>query len=612
MPEKIISKDPALSALEHVTIQPAAKIKDHLYGREINVPQIHQDVKKYFSALIDDLKNNKYRGNPPVFPVVGLAGSGKTHLLKDFYEATIAKNGFFIALELPNLDNYFNLLNISVLQTLNHEIQNRPHYLLRLINNILIFADFSSIPKDIFTFFVKQSPLSINKMVDNIVKKLCILLPDKKSFILNNEDVIRSIFHLLSPDITIHELATAFLSNDDYYEDYTKSQIKFKTNSLKPEDIYYTLTFLMSLNGSFSVVALDQLDSLLKNVQISQINQNLTFEDIFKKKVMDLAIFFSRLIKNASRSGLVITVLQDVWQKMLTKIPSTHIDRIFLKPKILDPLKNTDYIKNLVKAILSPAYLKEGFKPPYPTWPFPEAFFQKYQGAYIRHILEAISAHIQDILSLERPLEWGNTLPQPTYPLEIANVFQDSLNQKRAHLLKNPEKAQPWLTTLEAFFACLALEQDLDAPKSLSYSYIPRKSRKNSELLFKVQYQINTIAKRSLFIVILLEKNSNSFRSQLQTALLHSGITLSDSSRKLIAIRFESLPGGQVTHEAVTKLFNLGGKIYAPPDSTLNALLSLTLILEKYPKTWGAWARHMLPTKSVGFLVEELNWLMQE
>src|SRR5690606_9844297 len=84
--------------------------------------------------------------------------------------------------------------------------------------------------------------------------------------------------------------------------------------------------------------------------------------------------------------------LEATWNILHAQATVSMADR-YDSALLLRPGTGPDVFRELVIGRLRPAYEKHGFLPPYPAYPYGEAFFEKYRDNTPRELLKACEAH---------------------------------------------------------------------------------------------------------------------------------------------------------------------------------------------------------------------------
>jgi hypothetical protein len=206
--------------------------------------------------------------------------------------------------------------------------------------------------------------------------------------------------------------------------------------------------------------------------------------------------------------------------------------------------------------------------------------------------------------------EWTSNDGSYIVDPQITIRFKELLNNADIESYKS-EKSDPfWQDLLNILAQCLIHEE----------THLP----KHDEIIFKrepgsktvspvshviLQYQTSDITVRTLSLWVLLQHNANSFINRLKKALISSGIKKDDKTKRLAVIRFSLPPSGKATENNVSEFTQKGGITLCPSGSDIATLTAIKTISIEFPQTWPNWAQSDLPTTSLSFIKEHLNWL---
>ncbi|MDR1165033.1 MAG: hypothetical protein LBO66_04015 [Deltaproteobacteria bacterium] len=613
----------ALAALERVsiemTVEPGAILEKIL---QADVPEIHQDVKGKFKENIRAFARDKSGVNPPIFPVVGPAGSGKTHLLASFKEIVAQSNGYFVPLEMPTLDSFHVQLNAAIVDALlANPPGGGPTQLERLFRNILAACQVSSTPKNLPKWFKDLNFAKLSAIAEKLFAKLASLFPAQKSQLERSQDVFRCLVFLNSPDEAVFSTAYSFL-RDVEGEDYASGPLRLQNGLPKVADVFFALTFILRLNNSFAVIAIDQLDAILYGFNSAYRPPDASAppemdrpQSLFEANVRTLYGYLSDLRKYSHRAQIVVTALGDAWNGLAER-DARKKGELFGPALLLPPLDDLRFIELLVARNLQGHYAAAGFTPPYPSWPFPPAFYASQRASHPREILRACYRHVYQCVAAGRAEEWQTTVGSPPPEDSLTARFRELRALPLPAGLKDPSAEKTfWQPVLEVFLECFLWERrPLPEPYLLAFRHSLSPNSKVSWVLAALDIAKASFPVRSLYVAANLHSQANSFIARLKSVLLASGVKLANPKSALRLIRFKDPPSGPASQALWRTFLKEGGKTVTPTDDVIASLHALWKLREetRHPHAFRAWVERNYPTRSIPFLADEFIWLLEK
>ncbi|MDR1165030.1 MAG: ATP-binding protein, partial [Deltaproteobacteria bacterium] len=490
-------KDSAPADLEFATIELANFIwasdaTSPFSKPQFDVPEINADVKKYFKTSVRNLKNKSDDASTLILPVLGQAGSGKTHLLRTLYQNAKESRGFFIFLDLSTLtatNDFYQTLAIDAYQALAREIKGEREQVYTLLENVALHAGLSlsdfpeGNPKAL-----EQAPLdAINQIAEKTHRGLFQKYRQKAQ---ETRDLLRALFLLASSDHNVHHVASSVLQGTPALDGVDCGfSFNQKLNHL---DIFARLTWLMSLNGSFTVLAIDQMDTIVGNYQnmrppdgAPKSAEIIEHENIIR----DLSVKMCEIVRHSVKTFTVASTISDAWETLKRFGLHSSIDR-FYEPLRLSPITDEGLLAKIVAQRMADAAERAGHKLPYPTWPFPPAFMKACAGSFPREVMMECAKHISYCRKLGRAKQWGEPdepgvnppdgdVTRPPITLPIQARYQELLQRKINPQWKNEkEEASFWRPALNAFIEAFSASLSLSDPAS-SLEINPAENRKD-------------------------------------------------------------------------------------------------------------------------------------
>ncbi|MDR1037190.1 MAG: hypothetical protein LBT40_11680, partial [Deltaproteobacteria bacterium] len=583
-----------LNALKGPCLEGVAKLK---LPPSQDVPEVNRSVRESLTRNMRRLKTGRSDGPALIQPLVGQAGSGKTHILSWLRGETLREGGFFIAADLTasNKDLFLSL-NRAAEDSLTYDTGEERSQLGRLLDNLVAEAGVAKSLGGLGS----RLPLPQPEAASALAAVSAGLLRKHMSEALRYKTVIESVFLLASAE------------QDDIYS----AHAFFCTPKPTSLEAFGGLTWLMSL-GSFTVLAMDQLDAIVSNLRTDEANK--TRRDL----VHDLSIDMGSIHDHAFRTLPVLTLLEEAWQYLTNVALLSSLGR-FEHESTLSPVNDAALLERIVALRLKEAYDEIGFTPEYPSWPFPRAFFEANEGKFPRELLKACRKHVKDCTVFRRAVPWpiiedaGEPQVPPPAKGDVEAGRREELLAEMdamfADVLKDfPPVAEKafWDRTVLTYLECLALEDPAAEAAGVTVD-------SRSGVLPIGRYATVTTAPPGpeliLTVVTALGNHGTRYCTILDDALRRSGVQKDLPERRLAVVRpgGTRLPGPRTqSHEAYAKLLQAGGRLAFPTPEDETELFALSEVRNRYPNSFQEWAVSRRPAGRIKLLKEELDWLLK-
>ncbi|MDR2200425.1 MAG: ATP-binding protein [Deltaproteobacteria bacterium] len=606
----------SLKAIESINIKTVRIIRDVMDVTPENVPEIHASVKEEFEKRISSISESINFRSQLFLPVIGTAGSGKTHLLTDLYLTTEKYNGIFIPIDISRTNNFYSIANSHILDALEKKLKYNRTQLSRALSNLLNHLKFTQIPDDIEDRLRSLNVDKLLKIVYEVLKKMesvCVLEHFQYG------DVVRALFLLTSENRRVSTIGFNIITNIKL-DDEEMKEFGILREETEPEIVFKGLTWLFSLNGSFTVFGIDQFDSLIKaEFQPQVTDKNNILPAVVKSH--NLVTLFLNALKNihaySPRVFCVLTIFNDTWVKLnSSQYYRSILSKIFDTPLPLEPVKSVSQAKNLIFKILNHAYQKYSVIPPYKTWPFPESFFESKEGIFPREILKRAAEHILECKLRREVSEWPFRKKQPQGEFdEMEILYNDLLKSQDLSRIKDKDaEISFWRPALIAFAECFAAENSGAADGfSVAPEYQDQVNSKRPTADVKIVLYHDGVVVHTLSIWAILQTQWKAVVSRVKGAVDGSGINKRYPNRKLAVIHFESLSKNPSTLKEWDKFVKNGGIDVIPDDTSLSLFYALKSVREKYPDLFSKWAgrgKRSLENASLRECLEEILRLL--
>lgn len=592
-----------LTALRKVNFEWTAHIEDvwsdHSYETEGLQPQAREMLGEYLEDLVDSTAP----ASPLGVPLLGPAGSGKTHLLSFLRRSAVEQGSYFILADMTDVSDFWETLSLGYLRSLQHHLgdgrRQIDHWLERMIKSYgQAVKKASDIPK--------QRPPGLINRTEELIKKV---REKHRAEVQEHVDVLRALILFACDHADINDLGYKWLQGM-VIDDDELGIFGFRHRSQTPSRIVRGLSWLLSLTGP-STLALDQLDAIVAEHELARGEpEDAESTDQQRRSLAIIQGIAGGLLalRDVTRRTLcVVSSLETTWDILDRQAPISMADR-FTSNLLLKPGSGPDVLREMVTKRLQLAYSAQGYTAPYASYPYTDAFFEKYQDNTPRELLKACEAHRRACRSARTVSETGVATTPPTPPgpgfketiaRQVADLSKDA--PLDAILADDSEQLQDRL--LE--FACDALVIENPVPDDVfpkvekdfmnTGSYDPLHARVRLVLTSQGERE------RHHSFRFLEKDHYRAFQARLKAALTASGIDEELHFRGLTIVRRRPIPSGKVTEALVASLENKGGRIAAPTDEDLRTLWALQQIMasSNEPEGFEEWLREDKPVSNM-------------
>ncbi|MDR2141362.1 MAG: DUF853 family protein [Deltaproteobacteria bacterium] len=587
-------------------------IYEQIWSNEIiDVPEIHREERLNVTAALTRLINSPKPGSPMGFCFSGDAGSGKTHLLSALRRETQTRGAYFIYVNLANANEFWPQALEHFLDSLRAPLGDGWTQALKILGQIFKLAGSEENKAKIFT------KVPSDKLIKNSQKIAAYLKNLDPANAPKHANIVRAFLLSTSQDLSLSEIGYNWLLGQNAITNL--SAYGLTAPSPSPDKIIRGLTWLMSLGQRATVLAIDQIDNILNYVVQNGPSPEIAING-FCDSLASLVVFNSRCLT-------VLSCLNRTWEKLDTDAYKSAMDR-FPNRYLLSPLTDKTALELLVKSRLTPAFQKNDFMPPYPTWPFPDGYIssqlntipRKFLQACRKHQTECVSKGVVFEASVESEVVTNVvTLPPPSGTDEELNLFYDSCYKdtiiadwKDLEAEKNlwPEA----LLTFARYF-CYEIEDSLPENTYISVEFPPNQSLKTfPSVHFQLHLEHAQGQKTDLYLGVraLLLTNNRAFINRLEQAMKSIGLDRKSPHKRLTIIRFDrqNLKGDK-TLKTIKDFEVQKGQWLQPDESSVRHLAALWAVSKKFPHKWIPWAKANKPTQKNEFLRPELKFLLE-
>ncbi|EKQ66591.1 putative ATPase [Leptolyngbyaceae cyanobacterium JSC-12] len=583
---------------------------------EYDVAALHQEQR---TRIIDELEKIKATGDPnsPLGMVlIGEGGAGKTHLLSAIRRYALSQGFGFILVDMTDVHDFWKTALQGYVSSLQEATAEGAPQFQRLIEFLLSYTNVQTPIKQLTQANASQLKQNINSILSALARK-------DRAATIKFRDIVRALFLLNSDDISIQGTGYNWLQGFGVEEE-DKYNFGFSvTAASHPSEIVEGLSWLMSLQGP-SVLAFDQLDSIVTQHHFAAGSgeyAELSDEQRVSRAIIEgIGGGFTALRDKTARTLILVSCLEATWEILRTKAVSTFQARFHQPPLVLGRVRDASVAEQIVASRLREIYESVNFLPPYPTWPFTQAFFEAARQQSPRRILQRCDAHRNKCLAEKEITELSSfgddTPPPPPPPLDqldrdFAGLREQLKEQSHATRALGENNEDTILATLlQTAGECLirenptadnvdvAIETDFPGGKSPLLHVRVR-------LIFRDEGD----REQHLCLRALQRTNAKAYQTRIRAAMTASGIDRALSFRRLILVRTYEIPGGSVTQQLTRQFEQAGGLFAHPTEDELLTLLALQELQKKKDPKFDAWLRDRRPVSQLPCMRDAITWL---
>ncbi|MDR0354722.1 MAG: DUF853 domain-containing protein, partial [Deltaproteobacteria bacterium] len=566
---------------------------------EFDVGELNGPVRKSLKAKLEDLISKKY-AQISGQPVLGQGGTGKTHLLSYLRKIVFEKKGFFILADMTTVGDFWSVLALEAAKSLEKPGFDGLPQCLGLAARLAAAAGLPlASPEE---HFQKAETAEIAKLANDIFLSL-FRNRQVRQEAQNFSDLIRVIFFLNSEDQEAYNWGLQWLKGTNLEMEQKFRDFGFNAfNRSAAEEAIRGLTWLSSIGGGFSVIAVDQLDSLIKYNALPTSNELEVAESA--RIMTGVSSGLAALISQAHDCLTVVTLLPDSWDNLVSKGLRPAMERMD-RPFKLSLIPSFEVGRRLLSGRLQKAAELTGFSIPSKDWPFPEGFFDGVEYWSPRHLLNAAKKHIDNII--DNP-------PLPDVFKTLEEKFVEHYLAAEIGLLKHKDSEKEfWPQALAALAEAFRLgAEELAISKDLEIDWNSDKLKKNysNYVFIKCVSPSNPAADRFFSLWAVMTTHHSRYASELETALLQSGLNGKLPQRRLALIRYDSPPNSDKCKALLKKIISENGWKFDLKETELRFIYALHKISEEFKDIFPNWAASKKPAQCLPNLSPHFSWVI--
>jgi len=571
-----------------------------------HVESIHKNVATRIIAEFK-AKTEKPDAAPLGQVVVGVAGSGKTHLIGSLRQEVWRIGGWFVLLDLAGIKDFWASAALCFVESLNKEMpgkdgKGRSQYQ-AILMKIVSKDGFPTRIRTNLERLIEHQDIAVRitrGTVMGFIKEFLVALDRAYPREIIFPDVVRACLLLILGDWDARNIAYGWLQGIELFPDDLEA-LGFGLARPAQIDLVRGMSWLMSLAGP-TLIGIDQIDAIVSeaNLRLHKSEGGGSGEEEVISIVESLAGGLMQLHDVKYRAMTVVSCLDATWRVLQARATVAVTDR-FLRSYVLDSVTNEFDAAKMIEARLAQAYAAANFTPPYPTWPFAPRAFAETIGFSPRQLLKACDDHRLTCLARDRVFELQSFRNQPSEPPQLSpkDDFEGLYETAKraadlAEVLEPHEEDGPLsellIGALDLFIMQTALPDDVDLTLDAETS---RRQPLHGRLTFT--YHSEGDRERHYCFRVLSHSSAIAFQARLKAAMTASGVDRALPFRHLFILRRDPPPKGAVTARLVEAFKSAGGKFIAPSEDDLRALIALRTLRGEKHETFPAWLRARRP-----------------
>ena len=544
-----------------------------------DVPELQGAMRLELVEEIEALKSASTRNSPLGLPLIGPAGSGKTHLLSALRGAVMERSMFFVLIDMTDVGEFWETVLLGYVRSLQRPALDGGTQLAFALRQILRGAP--GLDFDFDELNASRPPRLLNHS-ESLIRALS---PRHPAQVREHQDVLRAMILLASDDYDLQDLGYKWLLGIGI-EDEDGFNRGFRSSKQPQMSIVQGLSWFLGMAAP-TVLALDQLDAIVaEHNLLSAVDDG---QDASPRQNSSLGIIqgiakgLMGLRDSTIRTLTVVSSLEATWNVLDKRVAVSMSDR-FLPPRRLKPLAAEETAAQLVERRLRAAYAG-AFKPPYATYPYPPSFFVKHQGASPREVLKHCEEHRRSCIRSGLVTEAGHV--EPARPplaedVEIAQRLQALAQASNVQTALDDDDDRSLDILIET--ACHALREENapgdDVDIQIDSDFLGNGRCEPLHARIRLIFRAEGDRERHYAFRFIQSKNAISYQTRLKAALTGSGIDPALPFRRLAILRKGAIPGGKVSAELTKGFLDRGGVLLDPQQNELQLLSALAQLFK--------------------------------
>ena len=595
----------ALAAFRKVNFDWTAHIGEIWVDQPHETENLQAEIRRELVERLEDLSELSSPSSPLGLPLLGPAGSGKTHLLGFVRREALARDMYFILADMTDVADFWDTVLLGYLRSLQQVLPDGKrqieHWLFRIIAKFgQKVRKGSDVPS--------QRPPGLINRIDELIDGV---RAQHRAEIQEHSDVLRALVLFACDHVDINDLGYKWLQSVQIDAEEL-SLFGFRQRDQAPSRIVRGISWLLALTAP-TVLSLDQLDAIVAEHELSRAEPNTEAPSEQQRRslaiIQGIASGLLELRDLSRRTLTVVSALEATWTILDGQAAVSMRDRFDMK-LLLKPESSHSALRELVAGRLAPAYRDAQFTPPYATYPFADGFFATYQSNTPRELLKACEAHRKACRRAESVSE-AHGDARPPDPIVLPDDWKQAITKKVEELAARApleaildEDAEDLHDRLiEAACDALLLENPVpyqvfaavDRDFMGTGSYDPLHARVRLVLADRHERELHHSFR------FLQKSHHRAFQPRLKAALTASGIDHNLAFRGLSILRVGAVPSGAATEKLMGELSSRGGRMVEPSEAELRMLHAIAELLHsaEEPPRFDQWLSEERPVSSM-------------
>lgn len=535
--------------------------------------------------------------------VTGVAGAGKTHLLRHLRRTVCESHGgFFFLIDCTDIRDFWSTLMLGVLHGLQQDRGDgwyQAAYLRYWLSHDLYESPDAAV-QDIF------SDRSVPELQSLAVQTLSRLSHHIGGAYQLNQ-VLNALFLMTSQEVLVRECASMWMQGNPLDQD-TAEALGFAKPSATAMEVLKPLTRLCSMFGP-TVLAFDQLDALMSQHHFQERRPGEAESEASQRAeaiLQSVGAGLMGLFDHSFRTLTVLSCLEDSWRILSEKMSNAATDRYRMPPLNLAPSASSRRLKQVLHSRLEPAAEELGGDSSSTAAIFDDQFFDHLKEATPRGVLKAADDHRRFCLKERQLIPYGDrqSAGRPDNRSEPAPA--QTLDEPFEALIQEQDIGKAMTETLEDNLgeglckALALLRYELTLPEHVDFAvdadFVGGRSYPTLHARLRLIFHAEADREFHLCLRVLQKSNHSAFGARLNAAMVESGIDRVLPYRKLLL--FRNTPrnfGGPATKHLIAKFHERGGRFLTFQQRDVAMIKALLLWKKNPPDGFEDWLRTRQP-----------------
>lgn len=575
--------DTALRALRRVDFEWALRVQQIWSDHERDVAALHRHIRDELTEHMELLSERRDAASPLGIPLVGPAGSGKTHLLSAIRAQAFKRGLFFVLADMTDVADFWDTIVLAYLRSLQQTNASGKRqvdeWLTRLVEK------YGEGVRKRYDIHAQRPPgliVTTNQLLDAIRK-------GHRAAALEHQDVIRALVLFACDHAELNDLGYKWLQAIGIDEE-EREMHGFQVARRNPSQVVAGLSWALGLVAP-TVLALDQLDAIVAEHHAAA---RADLEDPTEQQMRSNAIIqgvaggLLALRDTTSRTLTIVSALEATWRLLGERSSVSMTDRF--EPQLLvKASSNVELMRQLIQKRLEASYGKHDVQAPYAGYPFRPEFFETYKNASPRKLLQACFEHVQLCRLHGRVVEIGDKPyvddPPPSVGAHRLSAIRTRFQELRASaplaaLLQEDNEDQQD-EVLEFAADALLLENPVREGVQAQTEKDFMATGGYASLHVRIRLTLTDEGERERHHAFrfLQKEHYRAFQARLKAAITASGIDHDLSFRGLTIVRTTPPPSGKATQKLLEELTSRGGGLLNPSEDELRTLWAVSRLL---------------------------------